>query len=279
MEPAEIQESTRSEPAQPPSAPPPAPPRKGDGVWDTVRTLLIILVGVFCIRSFIGEATVIPTGSMENTILVGDHVFLNKLLYGPGLPYTSLRLPRLRHVHRGDIIAFRYPLNPSVMYVKRVIGLGGDVIRIVNKQVYLNGKKLDEPYAIHEYPGIFPLRDNFPPPVSEIDSLPESWGIDPGWARKMPRYIRPDGLHVPKGYAFVMGDNRDNSSDSRFWGFVPLQNIVGEPLLVYWSYNAPTSEWLDDSLEGRLRFDGSIVWHFVQNTRWTRIGKLFENPY
>lgn len=276
VEPAEVQETAQNSAAAPELPP---PQRKGDGIWDTARTLLIILVGVFCIRTFIGEATVIPTGSMEDTILVGDHVFLNKLLYGPGLPYTTWHLPRIRHVHRGDIIAFKYPLNPSVMYVKRVIALGGDVVKIVNKQVYVNGKKLHEPYVIHEFPGIFPLRDNFPPPVSEIDSLPESWGLDPGWARKMPRYIRPNGLYVPKGYAFVMGDNRDNSSDSRFWGFVPLKNVVGEPLMIYWSYNAPTRDWLDDSLEGRLRFDGSIVWHFVQNTRWKRIGKLFENPY
>lgn len=278
MEPAETQGSTQN--ALSPSGAPPEPsPKKGEGVGETIRTLLIILIGVFCIRTFLGEATLIPTGSMENTILVGDHVFLNKLLYGPGLPYTSWHLPQLKKIHRGDIIAFRYPVNPSQMYVKRVIGKGGDVIRIVNKEVYLNGRPLREPYIVHNRPGIFPWRDNFPPPVSEIDTLAEMWGADPAWARKLPRYIRSTGLYVPKGYLFVMGDNRDNSSDSRFWGFVPLQNIVGEPLFVYWSYNAPTREWLDDSLEGRLRFDGSILVNFVQRTRWGRIGKLFENPY
>ncbi|MGH9325279.1 MAG: signal peptidase I [Terriglobia bacterium] len=278
MEPTDTQDAYQSAPS--PSVAPPEPRQKsGTGLWETVRTLLIILIGVFCIRTFIGEATVIPTGSMENTILIGDHVFLNKLPYGPTLPYTSWRLPRLKAIHRGDIIAFRYPLNPSVMYVKRVIGVGGDVIRIVNKQVYLNGRRLHEPYVVHEYPGIFPLRDNFPPPLSEISTLPETWGVAPSWARGMPRYIRPDGLHVPKGYLFVMGDNRDNSSDSRFWGFVPLKNVVGEPLFVYWSYKAPTRDWLNDTLEGRLRFDGSILVNFVQKTRWDRIGKLFENPY
>jgi signal peptidase I len=280
MEPIETPEVEESPaPESTPAAPTGPRKKNGEGSWETVRSLLIILIGVFCIRTFIGEATVIPTGSMENTILIGDHVFLNKLLYGPGLPYTSWRLPRLRRIHRGDIIAFRYPHNPSVMYVKRVIAVGGDVVRVVNKQVYLNGKRLNEPYVIHEYPGVFPLRDNFPPPVSEIESLPESWGLDPSWAREMPQYIHRDGLHVPKGYLFVMGDNRDNSSDSRFWGFVPLRNVVGEPLFVYWSYNAPTSEWLNDSLEGRLRFDGSIMLNFLQKTRWSRIGKIFENPY
>jgi signal peptidase I len=252
--------------------------KKGDSLWGTVRSLLVILIGVFCIRTFVGEATVIPTGSMEDTILIGDHVFLNKLLYGPSVPYTDLRLPRLKHIHRGDIIAFRYPRNPSLMYVKRVIAVGGDVIRIVDKQVYLNGKPLDEPYVVHEFPGDFPLRDNFPPPVSDINEFPDSSELDPTWARQMPRYVRADGLHVPKGYIFAMGDNRDDSSDSRFWGFVPLKNIVGEPLFVYWSYNAPSRDWLDDTFEGRLEFDGSILVNFVHNTRWSRIGKVFENP-
>lgn len=278
MEPTEAQDATQRAPS-PGSAPPEPSPQRGEGFWEAIRTLLIILIGVFCIRTFLGEATVIPTGSMENTILIGDHVFLNKLPYGPGLPYTSWRLPQLKRIHRGDIIAFRYPVDPSQMYVKRVIALGGDVVRIVNKEVYLNGRPLHEPYVVHNRPGIFPLRDNFPPPPSEIDMLVETWGMDRTWARKMPRYIRPSGLLVPKGTIFVMGDNRDDSSDSRFWGFVPLQNIVGEPLFVYWSYKAPTSEWLNDSLEGRLRFDGSILVNFVQRTRWSRIGKLFENPY
>ncbi|MGH9397424.1 MAG: signal peptidase I [Terriglobia bacterium] len=272
----EIEQGQLAEPAEPMSSAP--APKKGDGAWDTVRSLLIILVGVFCIRTFIGEATVIPTGSMENTILIGDHVFLDKLPYGPQVPYTSLRLPWLKTVHREDIIAFHYPRNPSLMYVKRVIGVGGDVIRVVNKQVYRDGKRLVEPYAVHEYPGMVELRDNFPPSVDEINGLAEEWGVDPTWARNMPKYIYPDGLHVPKGYLFVMGDNRDNSSDSRFWGFVPIQNVVGEPLFVYWSYNAPTQEWMEESLEGRLRFDGSIIVNFLQRTRWSRMGKLFLNP-
>ena len=246
-----------------------------DGLWQTVRSLLIVLIGVFCIRTFVAEATVIPTGSMENTILIGDHVFLNKLLYGPQLPYTDLRFPRIAPIHRGDIVAFHYPINPSQMFVKRVIGVGGDVIRIVNKKVYVNGKALKEPYTHFLSSAIFPLRDNFPPPVKEISSLPAAWGLDSHWALEMPNYIKKDGLHVPKGYLFVMGDNRDDSLDSRFWGFVPVQNVVGEPLFVYWSYNAPTHEWLDDRLSDRLKFDVSILWNFFANTRWSRMGKIF----
>jgi signal peptidase I len=246
-----------------------------EGLWETVRSLLIVLVAVLCMRTFVLEATVIPTGSMENTILIGDHVFLNKLLYGPQIPYTNWRLPEVRSIHRQDIVAFRYPVNPSLMFVKRVIGVGGDVIRIVDKKVYVNGKPLKEPYASFEYPSEFMLRDNFPPPVRDIATLPAAWGLDPNWAHEMARHIRQDGLHVPEGYLFCMGDNRDNSLDSRFWGFVPLENVVGEPLFVYWSYDAPTKEWTSDDLKDRLKFDASILWNFIQKTRWSRTGKIF----
>lgn len=256
-------------------SPAPRPAQRGESWWETLRSLLVVLVLVFGIRTFIAEATVIPTGSMENTILIGDHVFLNKLLYGPEIPYTSWRLPALRSVHRGDIIAFRYPRNPSVMYVKRVIAMGGDVVKIIDKKVYVNGHPLAEPYARYESPNLLPLRDNFPPRLSEIATLPAYWGLDPGWAREMPAFIRSDGLHVPQGYLFAMGDNRDNSEDSRFWGFVPLPNVVGEPLFVYWSYDAPTVDWVADGLPDRLKFDASIFRNFLEKTRWSRTGKVF----
>ena len=253
----------------------PVKPERQETVWDTLRSLLIVLAGVLCIRTFVAEATVIPTGSMESTILIGDHVFLNKLLYGPRLPYTSLRMPPLREIHRQDIVAFRYPRNPSVMFVKRVIGVGGDVVKIEDKKVYLNGRPLFEPYAQFQYPTVLPLRDDFPPTPSLLETLPAAWGLDPAWAREMPSFIRNDGLHVPPGYLFVMGDNRDNSLDSRFWGFVPLENVVGEPLFVYWSYDAPTKDWTAETLEARLKFDASIVWNFLTHTRWSRTGQTF----
>ncbi len=266
-----------TETPQVPGVPPLPPPRpsRHEGLWETIRSLLIVLIGVFCIRTFVAEATVIPTGSMENTILIGDHVFLNKALYGPRLPYTDLRFPSLKSIHRRDIVAFRYPVNPSVMFVKRVIGVGGDRIRIVDKKVYVNGKRLKEPYAHFDSPNIFPLRDNFPPSVREISMLPASWGLNPTWAREMPHDIRNGSLFVPEGYLFVLGDNRDDSLDSRFWGFVPVKNVVGEPLFVYWSYKAPTHDWIDDRLSDRLKFDASILWNFVDKTRWSRMGKSF----
>jgi signal peptidase I len=252
-----------------------AQPAKGETAWETVRSLLVVLVGVLCFRTFIAEATVIPTGSMERTILVGDHLFLNKLLYGPQLPYTPWRIPPIRGVHRQEIVAFHYPLNPSTMFVKRIIGVGGDVVRIADKKVFVNGKALVEPYVDHQYPGMLPLRDNFPPSIAQIETLPAAWGLDPGWAREMPSAIRGDGLHVPQGYLFVMGDNRDNSWDSRFWGFVPESNVVGEPLFIFWSYDAPSKDWMDEGLKGRLQFDASILWNFITKTRWSRTGKFF----
>ncbi len=249
--------------------------RRREGAWETLRSLLVVVVGVFCIRTFVGEATVIPTGSMEKTILTGDHVFLNKLLYGPRLPFTDWRIPPFRSVRRQEIVAFYYPRNPSVMFVKRVIAIGGDVVRINNKKVFVNGRELKEPYTQFQYSSLFPLRDNFPPGLREIETLPAAWGLDPGWAHEMPNFIKNDGLHVPPGYLFVLGDNRDNSLDSRFWGFVREATVVGEPLFVYWSYDAPSKDWTSEDLKARLKFDASIVSNFIRKTRWSRMGKIF----
>jgi len=274
MEPMEPKAESAPDAGKPVSALPP-PPKKRESAWETIRSLFVVLVAVFFIRTFVAEATVIPTGSMEHTILIGDHVFLSKLPYGPRLPYTSLRVPALKSVRRQEIAAFRYPRNPSVMFVKRVIAVGGDVLRIENKRVFVNGQALDEPYVQFQSPTIFPLRDNFPPPVNQIETFPAAWGLDPGWAREMAQFIQKDGLHVPPGYLFVMGDNRDNSLDSRFWGFVPESHIVGEPLFVYWSYDAPSRDWTAEDLVARVKFDLSIVWNFLHKTRWSRTGKIF----
>ncbi len=272
MEPLEPKPET-SVPETTASAAAPRPPRR-ETAWETLRSLLVVLVSVFCIRTFVAEATVIPTGSMERTILIGDHVFLNKLLYGPRFPYTSLRVPPFKTVRRQEIVAFHYPRNPSVMFVKRVIGIGGDVVRIVNKKVSVNGQVLKEPYVQFQSSAVLPLRDNFPPPVSQIETLPAAWGLDPAWAREMPSFIQEDGLHVPPGHLLVLGDNRDNSLDSRFWGFVPESNVVGEPLFVYWSYDAPSREWTNEDWMARVKFDLSILWNFIKRTRWSRTGKF-----
>lgn len=213
-----------------------------------LRWIMSVLVIVFFIRSFIGEATIIPTGSMEQTILVGDHVFLNKLFYGPQVPFTNLRLPALRAVRRQQIIAFRYPRDPQMIYVKRVIGLPGEQLEIRHNRVFINAVPLAEPYAVFTTQS---SRENIGP------------------------------ITIPEDHYFVMGDNRDNSYDSRFWGTVPAErtvpaeNIVGEPLMVYWSYDAPSAAWLREGLANRARFYASVAAHFFTRTRWSRTGLVF----
>ena len=276
MEPLEGQPAPPTpETASASGEPAPSAPAKAEGFKELARSLIVVLAAVVLIRTFVAEATVIPTGSMENTILIGDHVFLNKLLYGPRLPFTSLRIPPIRSVERGDIVAFHNPRNPSVLFVKRAIALGGDVIRIEGRKVYVNGKVLEEPYAQYQFSNVIPLRDDFPPSVSEIEKLPAAWGLDPAWAREMARYIEKEGMRVPSGCLFVMGDNRDNSLDSRFWGFVPVEAVVGEPLFVYWSYDAPTQYWTPETIGDFARAKLSIVWNFLSKTRWSRTGKTF----
>ena len=209
----------------------------------STRRLLVLAAIVLGMRIFVGEASVVPTASMEGTILVGDHLFMDKLLYGPEIPLVHWRLPALKTIHRGDIIVFRYPKDISETFLKRVTAIGGDRLEIKNGVLYVNSQPVQEPYAVHHAPVHNPL---------------ESWGP----------------TVVPEGKLFVMGDNRDNSSDSRDWGFVPKSNVIGEPLFVYWSYDAPTARWLDENPGHRISFYASIAENFFSNTRWNRTGML-----
>jgi signal peptidase I len=165
-------------------------------------------------------------GSMLPTLMPGDYVYVKRRAYVDSAP------------KRGDIVYFRYPPNPTVSFVKRVVAEGGDVVRIEHKRVYLNGQPVPEPYAQFEYASDLPLRDDFPPSSRVLDSLPAAWGIDPAWRRDLPRFTRADGLHVPPDCVFVLGDNRHNSLDSRFWGFVPRANVLGKAEVIYFSWNA-----------------------------------------
>lgn len=209
----------------------------------STRHLLVLALIVLGVRIFIGEASVVPTGSMEKTILVGDHLFMDKLLYGPEIPLLHWRLPMLKTIHRGDIIVFRYPKNPEEAFLKRVAAVGGDRVEIRDGVLYVNSRAVKEPYAVHRMP-----------PHSAMEQMAP--------------------LEVPQGDLFVMGDNRDNSSDSRDWGFVPLQNVMGEPLFVYWSYDAPSSRWLDENPLHRISFYASIAENFFARTRWNRTGRV-----
>ena len=193
------------------------------------------MVGLF-ILTFIFQNFVIPSGSMENTLLVGDHVLVDRINLAP--PAHWAPFVRYRNVHRGDIIVFLKPGYPDMFLVKRVIGIPGDHLHLHEGYVYLNGQRQDEPQAGHpDYSNYIPYRDEFP-------NIPTSQGqnVEPVWANELPSHIQNGDLVVPPGYYFAMGDNRLPSLDGRYWGFVPRENIVGRPLFVYWSFNSPEDD-------------------------------------
>src|SRR5215510_14307531 len=192
-------------------------------------TILLLLFGT----TNLVQAFVIPTGSMEDTLLIGDHLLVDKLAYAPAGPITRHLLP-YQDVMRGDIIVFRYPIDIRQTFVKRVMGVPGDRIRMVNKRVFLNGHPLDEPYKYNKTEYIDSYRDNFPgePNVNLYAPAQEM----------LMNNVQNKEVVVPPGHYFAMGDNRDSSLDSRYWGFVPRENIIGKPLIIYWSYAAPTDQ-------------------------------------
>jgi signal peptidase I len=224
-------------------------------------TIILLLFGT----TTLVQAFVIPTGSMEDTLLIGDHLLVDKLAYAPPGPVTRHLLP-YEDVKRGDIIVFRYPVDIKQTFVKRVMGVPGDRIKLVNKQVFLNQKKLDEPYVYHKTDYIDSYRDNFP---GEPNAPPVASALD-----MLEHHIQNGEVVVPPGEYFAMGDNRDSSLDSRYWGFVPRANIIGKPLIIYWSYDAPTEALagpgigLDHLRELRL--------HVLPKTRWGRTLRIIH---
>jgi len=222
--------------------------------------LATVVIAVFVI-TYIVQAFQIPSVSMENTLLIGDYLLVDKLCYGGS---GNLLIP-YRPIRRGDIIVFHYPVNPSQHFVKRVIGVPGDRIHLVNKRVFVNGVPLPEPYVRVFKPESNFFRDDFP----RLDVLDP--GINADWWVQMPKLVEDGQLIVPEGHYFAMGDNRDDSSDSRYWGFVPRENIVGRPLLIYWSIRDLDSDLpIPASVGDRLYHFAYAVTHFFQITRWDR---------
>jgi signal peptidase I len=238
-------------------ATPPArnkPRRNALAEW--VINILILVFGItLLVQSFI-----IPTVSMEDTLMQGDHIIADKLAYAPQGPISRYLLP-YSPVKRGDIIVFRWPIDPKQFYVKRVIGVPGDRIKIVAKQVYLNGKPINEPYKFHKTPYFDSYRDNFP-------SEPNVKLADPALAM-LERNVVNGELVVPPDNYFAMGDNRDNSLDSRYWGFVPRVNIIAKPVLIWWSYNAPTEQLADRNIINIPHLI-DLAKNFFRKTRWKR---------
>jgi signal peptidase I len=227
------------------------------GEW-TVTIILLLFATTSLVQAF-----VIPSASMVGTLLIGDHVLVDKLTYAPAGTASRFLLP-YRDVRRGDIIVFRYPLNIKEDYVKRAIGLPGDHIKLVSKQLWLNGHPVVEPYAVHNSTYEESYRDNFP-------AAPSSQ-LRPQAQEMLENHVVNGELVVPPGFIFAMGDNRDDSDDSRFWGFVPRENIVGTPVVIYWSYDATTSELTNGNIGIDHIFD--VVTHFFTKTRWSRTFRL-----
>jgi len=188
----------------------------GRWIWDWAKSIAVALVVWFFLRTFLVEAFRIPSGSMENTLLIGDFLFVNKLDFGPKIPFTDTRLPGLRQPGPGDVIVFQYPEDPRRDYIKRCVATGGMVVEVKDKDLFVDGKKRVEPYVKHIdasiHPGSADPRDNFGP------------------------------YTVPPGNLFMMGDNRDNSNDSRFWGPVPMNLVKGRAMFLYWSWD-PDKKW------------------------------------
>ena len=218
---------------------------------------MTILMYLFATTTLV-QAYVVPTGSMESTIRVGDHILVDRLAYSdPGTFGRHLR--PYRDIRRGDVVVFHYPENTQQDFVKRVIGLPGDRIHLAGKQVYRNGHRLIEPYTQHIAPDVEPYRDDFPF-HPEVFTTPRGEDM-------FNHHVFQGEVVVPPDTLFVMGDNRDNSSDSRYWGFVPRDYVVGKPLFIYWSYDAPT----EDLTEWSLAHAVDVAEHFFTKTRWNRL--------
>jgi len=233
----------------------------------------ILVIGLF-ILTFLGQNFVIPSGSMEKTLLIGDHLLVDRITLAP--PTKWMPLVHYREPQRGDIIVFIKPVQDAdtdgnlqyLTLVKRLVGVPGDHIHLRNGIVILNGVAQEQPHAqpttldnhldfLDEYPSV--------PPVSEPGNyIPEAWAID------FPNHVENGDLVVPAGHYFMMGDNRHNSADSRFWGFVPRENIIGRPLFNYWSFETPEGRLEEPGLGNTLSWMGHIALHFFTETRWSR---------
>jgi signal peptidase I len=242
-------------------------PEVRNGIAEWAVTILLLLFGT----TTLVQAFVIPTGSMEDTLLIGDHLLVDKLAYAPAGSISKYLLPYQEPKH-GDIIVFRYPGNIADTFVKRVIGVPGDRIKMIDRIVYRNGIALNEPYVVHKFP-YQADRDNFPglpQPSPEYFARAED-KIDYDLKEEMLEHHLMNGeVVVPPGKYFAMGDNRDDSLDCRYWGFVPRDNIIGKPIVIYWSYAASTSDLTGNSVGQLFSHFIDLGEHFFTRTRWNR---------
>jgi signal peptidase I len=236
-------------------------------ISEYLESLLVTVILALFGTSFVVQAFKIPSQSMERTLLVGDHLLVNKFIFGGRGQWYDKFLP-YRTLQRGDIIVFKYPYQDHPHFVKRVIGLPGDRLKIVDQQVYINDKPLNEPYVVHDpSSGYDPLNYSFPPVGSQIYMSP----VQPEWAHEIRKYIQGEELVVPPNRYFAMGDNRDHSLDSRYWGFVDRDAIMGRPFLIYWSVDANSTDYGETSFAQRILGIFDTLMHLPARTRWGRM--------
>ena len=212
------------------------------------ESIVIAVILALFVRTWVVQAIKIPTGSMENNLLIGDHLLVNKFVFSPAATSVERVLLPVRSIHRGDIVVFKYPDEPDRDFIKRVIGLPGETVELKAKKVYIDGHPLDEPY-VHF---LEPASDS--QEVTQFD-VRERYGP----------------VRVPEGHYFVMGDNRDNSQDSRYWGFLPRDYVKGRALMIYWSYESGREDYLDEGAGASVKRMISVVTHFFTKTRWERL--------
>src|SRR5436190_272881 len=222
---------------------------KKSTVREYFESIVIAVILALFIRTFIVQAFKIPTGSMEENLLIGDHLLVNKFVFGPTASSLERALLPVTSVKRGDIVVFKYPEEPDRDFIKRVIGLPGETVEIRNKKIYIDGRPLDEPYVHILTP---PSND-----YQEVTSFDVRERYGP--------------VSVPADKYFVMGDNRDNSQDSRYWGFLPRDYVKGRALLIYWSYESGREDYVDEGLWASTKRLASVVTHFFTKTRWERL--------
>jgi signal peptidase I len=224
---------------------------KKSTVREYFESIVIAVILALFIRTFVVQAFKIPTGSMENNLLIGDHLLVNKFAFGPTAWAAERVLLPIGTIKRGDVIVFKYPEEPDRDFIKRVIGLPGETLELRAKKVYIDGKALDEPYV------------HFLEPPGVSSELHETTSSD---VRE-----RYGPVTVPPNQYFMMGDNRDNSQDSRYWGFLPRDYVKGKALFIYWSYEGGREDYQDVSAGETLKGFGSVFAHFFTRTRWDRM--------
>jgi len=236
-------------------------------VREYIESLLVTVILALFGTTFVVQAFKIPSQSMEPTLLVGDHLLVNKFIFGGRGHWYDHLLP-YRDVRRGDIIVFKFPYQDHPYYVKRVIGVPGDLVKIVDQRVYVNGKRLNEPYVFRDPAAPYdPFGDNFPPRDPQFLQA----NMQPEWADQILQHVHNSELVVPSGEYFAMGDNRDHSWDSRYWGFVDRDAIMGRPVVIYWSVQGPREEDVDRNVDGWLLNLLDTLLHLPSRTRWTRM--------